>query len=101
MATIQELTGYSARVLEAIAGEPVQFIAYSGLWPYASPAASGPAQEQLFTQLRSLGYVGGPEDNWVGGFAWAEYSESLWEWPRVGAYPGEALEAFAELLKYG
>jgi peptidoglycan/xylan/chitin deacetylase (PgdA/CDA1 family) len=101
LATIRELTGYSARVLEAITGEPIQFIAYSGLWPYASPAGAGPAQEQLFTQLGSLGYVGGLEDNWVGRFAWVESSESLWELPRVRAYPGETLEAFAGLLTYG
>jgi peptidoglycan/xylan/chitin deacetylase (PgdA/CDA1 family) len=101
LATIRELTGYSARVLEAITGEPIQFIAYSGLWPYASPAGAGPAQEQLFTQLWSLGYVGGLEDNWVGRFGWVESSESLWELPRVRAYPGETLEAFAGLLTYG
>ena len=101
LATIQELTGDSARVLEAITGEPVQFIAYSGLWPYASPEQAGPGQGQLFSQLGSLGYVGGLEDNWVGRFAWAESSESLWEWPRVRAYPGESPAAFAALLTYG
>ncbi|MGC8473115.1 MAG: polysaccharide deacetylase family protein [Candidatus Dormibacteria bacterium] len=101
LATIQELTGDSARVLESITGQPVQFIAYSGLWPYASPEQARPAQEQLFTQLGSLGYVGGLEDNWVGRFAWQESSAALWEWPRVRAYPGESLKSFATLLTYG
>lgn len=101
LATIQELTGYSAHVLESITGQPVQFIAYSGLWPYASPGQAGPAQEQLFSQLRSLGYVGGLEDNWVGRFAWVESAASLWELPRVRAYPGESLASFAALLAYG
>ena len=101
LATIQELTGYGAHVLESITGQPVQFIAYSGLWPYASPEQAGPAQAQLFSQLGSLGYVGGLEDNWVGRFAWVESSASLWEWPRVRAYPGESLAAFAALLAYG
>ena len=95
------MTGDSARVLESITGEPVQFTAYSGLWPYASPEQAGPAQAQLFSQLGSLGYAGGLEDNWVGRFAWGEGSESLREWPRVRAYPGESLAAFAARLTYG
>ncbi len=101
LATIQELTGYSAHALESITGQPVQFIAYSGLWPYSSPEQAEPAQAQLFSQLGSLGYVGGLEDNWVGRFAWVESSASLWEWPRVRAYPGESLASFAALLAYG
>ena len=52
-------------------------------------------------QMGSLGQVGGLEDNWVGRFAWVESSASLWEWPRVRAYPGESLAAFAALLAYG
>ncbi len=87
--------------MESITGEPAQFIAYSGLWPYASPEQAGPAQGQLFSQLGSLGYVGGLEENWVGHFVWAKSSESLGEWLPVLASPGESLAAFAALLTYG
>ena len=98
---VQELAGTSARVLEAITAQPIQFIAYSGLWPYPLPAQAGPSQAQLFSQLGALGYIGGLEDNWLGRFGWEESSGSLWELPRVRAYPGESLQVFAGLLEDG
>ena len=98
---IQFLAGQTAAKLEGITGYPIQFISYSGLWPYPSPATTGPPQNQLFSQLAQLGYVGGLQDNWLGRFAWSETSGNLWELPRVRAYPQEPTSVFAGLLAYG
>jgi len=100
-ATIQALAGNTAQVLEQITKQPIQFISYSGLWPYPSPQTVSAGQTRLFSQLALLGYVGGLEDNWLGRFPWQESSTNLWELPRVRAYPGEPLSVFAGLLSYG
>ncbi len=101
LATIQSLAGNTAKVLEQITEQPIQFISYSGLWPYPSPQTAGAGQRELFSELGSLGYVGGLEDSWLGRFPWQESSTNLWELPRVRAYPGEPLSVFAGLLDYG
>ena len=98
---IQFLAGQSAQKLIGITGYPIQFISYSGLWPYPSPSTVGPGQTQLFSQLAGLGYVGGLQDNWLGRFPWSETSANLWELPRVRAYPQEPTSVFAGLLTYG
>jgi peptidoglycan/xylan/chitin deacetylase (PgdA/CDA1 family) len=98
---IRFLTAQSARTLAGITGEPIQFIAYSGLWPYPSPETVGPGETQLFGELARLGYVGGLEENWLGRFPWRESSADIWELPRVRAYPGESIGVFAQLLNYG
>ncbi len=100
-ATIQALAGNTAKVLEQITGQPIQFISYSGLWPYPSPQTVATGERELFSELSSLGYVGGLEDNWLGRFPWLESSNNLWELPRVRSYPGEPLSVFAGLLNYG
>lgn len=101
LSEIKLLTSNTAKVLEIITANPIQFIAYSGLWPYPSPQKARPAETGLFQQLAGLGYVAGLQDNWLGRFPWYESSTDLWELPRVRAYPGEPLSVFAGLLSYG
>jgi len=101
LSEIRLLTSNTAKVLEGITAVPIQFISYSGLWPYPSPKTAHPAETELFQQLASLGYVAGLQDNWLGRFAWGESSTNLWELPRVRAYPGEPLSVFVGLLSYG
>ncbi len=98
---IQFLAGQTARKVSGITGYPIQFISYSGLWPYPVPGTVSSAQTELFSQLTGLGYVGGLQDNWLGRFPWQEMSANLWELPRVRAYPQEPTSVFAGLLKYG
>lgn len=100
-ALIRQLTGQTASVLEGITHLPVQFIAYSGLWPFAAPTKVGAAESELFGELAPLGYVGGLEDNWAGRFAWTEQSTQLFELPRVRDYPGEPTKEFSQLLSFG
>lgn len=100
-ATIETRAGNTAKVLEQITGQPIQFISYSGLWPYPSPQTVAAGQRELFSELGALGYVGGLEDNWLGRFPGLESSTNLWALPRVRAYPGEPLSVFAGLLNHG
>ncbi|HYA00703.1 MAG TPA: polysaccharide deacetylase family protein [Candidatus Binatia bacterium] len=63
-ASLTTLTEQSKSVLEALTGQPIQFIAYSGPWPKSWPQ-SGPGGVQeaaLFRTLQSFGYLGGLQD---------------------------------------
>ncbi len=100
-AQIDYLAGSTASQLEAITGQPIQFIAYSGLWPYRSGTQVGPGERQLFSELAPLGYVGGLEDDWLPGSPWQESGAQPWELPRLRAWPNESLASYASVLAYG
>lgn len=100
-AEIDRLAGSTASLLEAITNAPIQFIAYSGLWPYKSGTQVGPGETELFSELGPLGYVGGLEDDWLPGAPWHESATQPWELPRIRAYPGEQANVFAAVLQEG
>jgi hypothetical protein len=95
------LAGDTAQTLEGITQQPVQFIAYSGLWPYPSTTKVGPGQTRLFSELPPLGYLGGLEDNDLPGAPWLESSTQLLELPRLRVFDNEPMTTFTSVLRYG
>lgn len=95
-AQVESIAGASKEQLQALTGMNVQFIAYTGLWPYTDAAESGPAERQLFDQLQRLGYVGGLVDARQN--ANLEVSTQLWQLPRIRVNPREPISTFASWL---
>lgn len=93
---VQKLAGQTGAAIAAQTGVPVQFIAYSGPWPFASATQSGPAETTLFQELAQLGYVGGAVDARVDSAAQA--TGEIWQMPRVRMNPNEAGAALAPWL---
>lgn len=93
---LRALASKTRSQLRDLTGDPVQFIAYTGLWPYPDAATSGPTEQQLFGELGTMGYAGGlldaHEDSAV------ESSQRLWQLPRIRVNPNEDLGTFASLL---
>ncbi len=98
---MDQLAGSSAARLERITGQPIQFISYSGLWPFASSTEVQPPEAELFSELARLGYVGGLEDNQLNGSPWFESSRQPFLLPRLRCYPGESPAAFATIVEQG
>jgi len=84
------------RALEKITTAPVQFIAYTGLWPYSQAASAGPRETMLFPELEGMGYMGGAVD--ARQDSDLEVSTQLWQLPRIRVNPHEALTTFLSLL---
>ena len=96
---VGQLAGASAARIERHSAAPIQFIAYSGPWPYPQAQTAGPQQTQLFRELGRLGYVGGAVDAQVDGLV--ETTRGLWQLPRLRVSPGETLAGFAQGLQQG
>lgn len=84
---VAQLAGQTAQVLFQHTGRPVQFIAYSGLWPFPTSTAVGAAQTQLFTELAGLGYVAGVVDARTDSDQ--QSTSELWQIPRIRMNPNE------------
>lgn len=95
------LAGNTAHALEAITQQPIQFIAYSGLWPYKSGTQVEAPEQQLFSELPPLGYVAGLEDLRLPAAPWLETSTRPWELPRIRVFDNESLSEFSGILHYG
>jgi len=95
-ARLKPIVSDSRQQLQGLAGVPVQFIAYTGLWPYPSPTGAGAAERQLFSQLEQFGYVGGLIDSRQDSDL--ELGAQLWQLPRLRVNPREGLSTFANLL---
>ncbi|HZV50245.1 MAG TPA: polysaccharide deacetylase family protein [Candidatus Dormibacteraeota bacterium] len=91
-AALSQLALDTRRTLESITGQPIQWIAYTGQWPYPSASQAGPAELALFPRLQSMGYVGGVVDARLD--ATTELSTQLWQLPRVRVGPNEPLSEF-------
>ena len=79
---LQLITEQSKTSLESlIGGQPVQFVAYSGLWPGASQMSYSHQEAPLFTALHGYGYVGGVQD--LRDPTANDLSTALWQLPRV------------------
>lgn len=95
-AELQQLALDTRTTLESMAHQPIQWIAYSGRWPYPSAATAGPAEQQLFQALAGMGYVGGVVDASID--STTEMSQQLWQLPRVRVGPNEPLATFVANL---
>ena len=91
-AVLSQLALDTRRALESITGQPIQWIAYTGQWPYPSASQAGPQEVALFSRLQSMGYVGGVVDARLD--ATTELSTQLWQLPRVRVGPNESLSEF-------
>ena len=91
------LAGQTAAQLEQHTGRAVQFIAYSGLWPYPSATAVGRPQRALFAELAGLGYVGGAVDSRIDSDA--QSTAAIWQLARVRMNPNEPASALAPWLQ--
>jgi hypothetical protein len=80
-ATLFKLTDRTKTVLENLTGDPVQFIAYSGIWPWPTASQGASHEASLFATLAGYGYVGGVLDVRVNSAA--DSSAMLWQLPRV------------------
>jgi peptidoglycan/xylan/chitin deacetylase (PgdA/CDA1 family) len=87
-AEVAQLAGQTAATLARHTGRPVQFIAYSGLWPYPTSTGVGPSQTELFSELEQLGYVGGAVDARTDSDT--QTTAGIWQIPRVRINPNEA-----------
>jgi len=84
---VDQLAGETAQTLYQQTGRPVQFIAYSGLWPFSTATGVGPAQTQLFTELAGLGYVAGVVDARTD--SEQQRTSEIWQIPRIRMNPNE------------
>jgi peptidoglycan/xylan/chitin deacetylase (PgdA/CDA1 family) len=95
--TLNKLTDQTKAVLENLTGDPVQFIAYSGVWPWPT-ATQGTARETgMFTTLASYGYVGGVLDLRVDSDV--DTSAALWQLPRVRIGLGDTIGGLARWFR--
>jgi len=79
---LQVVTDQSKTTLESlIGGQPIQFIAYSGVWPGPNQFSDSTLEQPLFTALQGYGYAGGLQD--LVNDSAADYSTALWQLPRV------------------
>jgi peptidoglycan/xylan/chitin deacetylase (PgdA/CDA1 family) len=79
--TLYKLTDRTKTVLEDLTGEPVQFLAYSGVWPWPHANQGATHETSLFATLAGYGYVGGVLDVRVDSAT--DSSVMLWQLPRV------------------
>ena len=86
-AEVAQLAGATAQALQAQTGRAVQFIAYSGVWPYPLSTDVGPRQTTLFNHLGALGYVGGVVDARTDSDI--QGTSQIWQMPRVRVNPNE------------
>lgn len=96
-ATSQQLdtvTNQSKTTLESlIGGQPIQFIAYSGVWPGPNQFSDSALEQPLFTTLQGYGYVGGLQD--LVNDSAAGDSTALWQLPRVRVGLGISTSSWA------
>ena len=90
--TLDALTNRTKAVLEDLTGDPVQFIAYTGLWPWPLSTQGTTPEASLFATLASYGYVGGVQDLRVDSAT--DTSTMLWQLPRVRMGLGTTLAFF-------
>lgn len=80
-ATLNRLTNRTKSVLEDLTRDPVQFIAYSGVWPWPEATQGGTREASMFATLAGYGYVGGVLDLRIDSDT--DSSAALWQLPRV------------------
>ncbi len=86
---LNKLTDQTKSVLESLTGDPVQFIAYTGVWPWPLATQGASAEASMFSTLASYGYVGGVLDLRVDSDV--DSSTALWQLPRVRIGLGDTL----------
>ena len=80
-ATLNTLTNLTKTSLEQLTAAPVQFLAYTGIWPWPRASEGGAKEAGMFATLAGYGYVGGVLDVRVASDV--ETTAGLWQLPRV------------------
>ena len=94
---LNKLTDQTKSVLENLTGDPVQFIAYTGVWPWPLATQGASAEAGMFATLASYGYVGGLLDLRVDSDV--DSSTALWQLPRVRIGLGDTLGGLARWFR--
>ncbi len=79
--TLNRLTNRTKAVLENLTGDPVQFLAYTGVWPWPLSTQGATQEASMFATLASYGYIAGVQDLRVDSDS--DVSTALWQLPRV------------------
>jgi peptidoglycan/xylan/chitin deacetylase (PgdA/CDA1 family) len=90
--TLNPLTNRTKTVLMDLTGDPVQFIAYTGLWPWPLSSQGTTQEASMFRTLASYGYLAGVQDLRVDSAT--DVSTALWQLPRVRVGLGTSLSFF-------
>ena len=90
--TLNLLTDRTKAVLVNLTGDPVQFIAYTGLWPWPLSTQGATQEASMFRTLASYGYLAGVQDLRVDSAT--DISTALWQLPRVRIGLGTSLSFF-------
>jgi peptidoglycan/xylan/chitin deacetylase (PgdA/CDA1 family) len=91
--TLNTLTNLTKASLEQLTAAPVQFLAYTGIWPWPLATEGGATEASTFATLASYGYVGGVLD--VKTASDVESTAGLWQLPRVRIGIGTTIRGFA------
>jgi peptidoglycan/xylan/chitin deacetylase (PgdA/CDA1 family) len=91
--TLNALTNRTKATMQALTGVPVQFLAYTGLWPWPLATEGGAHEASVFATLATYGYVGGLLDVRVG--SETESSVQLWQLPRLRVGIDTTIAGFA------
>jgi hypothetical protein len=89
---LNPLTNRTKTDLEALTGDPVQFIAYSGVWPWPLSTQGTSREASMFATLASYGYIAGVQDLRIDSDL--DTSTALWQLPRVRVGLGTTLAFF-------
>jgi hypothetical protein len=92
-ATLNKLTNLTKASLEQLTAAPVQFLAYTGIWPWPLATQGGATEASMFATLASYGYVGGVLD--VKTASDVESTAGLWQLPRVRIGIDTTIRGFA------
>jgi hypothetical protein len=91
--TLNTLTNLTKASLEQLTAAPVQFLAYTGIWPWPLAIEGGATEASMFATLASYGYVGGVLD--VKTASDVESTAGLWQLPRVRIGIDTTIKGFA------
>ena len=91
------LTDRTRTDLENLTGDPVQFIAYTGVWPWPLSTQGTSREASMFATLASYGYIAGVQDLRVDSDI--DTSSAMWQWPRVRVGLGTTLAFFAHWFR--
>ena len=91
--TLNTLTNLTKASLEQLTAAPVQFLAYTGIWPWPRATEGGASEAGMFATLASYGYVGGVLD--VRDASDMETTTGLWQLPRVRIGIETTIQGFA------
>jgi peptidoglycan/xylan/chitin deacetylase (PgdA/CDA1 family) len=90
--TLNLLTNRTKTILQNLTGDPVQFIAYTGVWPWPLSTDGTTREASMFATLAGYGYLAGVQDLRVDSDV--DTSTALWQLPRVRIGLGTTLDFF-------